>query len=79
MIVHTDNWTVTYGIANGTTHGGSMEVLRRYLLLATTHDVELETQWISTEDNALADALSGLDYLSSTDSAPQLIHTTANL
>ena len=56
-----------------------MEVLRRYLLLATTHDVELETQWISTEDNALADALSGLDYLSSTDSAPQLIHTTANL
>jgi len=78
-IVHTDNRKVVYEIANGTTRGGSMQVLRRCLLLATTHYVELETQWISTEDKAQEDALWRLDYLRITDLVPQLIHPTANL
>jgi len=57
-----------------------MEVLRRcLLLLATKRDLELETEWISTKANALADALSCFDQDKITDHAPQLIHPICNL
>jgi len=50
-----------------------MEVLRRCLLLAAEYDLELEAEWISTNANALADALSRFDYEKITDLAPQLL------
>ena len=55
-----------------------MQVLWRCLLLATENDLELEARWISTKENALADALSRLNYNRITDLAPQLIYPAAN-
>ena len=44
VLLHTDNRTVAYGLANTTTRGGPMKVLPRYLLLATENDLELEAR-----------------------------------
>ena len=79
VIVHTHNRAVAYGIANRTNRGGSMVVLRRCLLLAAEHDIEVETEWISTTDNALADALSRFNFEKVADLAPQLLHPTSSL
>ena len=56
-----------------------MTVLRRCLLLAAECDLELEATWISTKENALADALSRSDYDKIADLAPQLINHAGNL
>lgn len=74
VIVHTDNRRVAYGIANGKTWGKLMAVVRTCMLLATRYNLELEARWISTRENALADALSRFDYQGITDLTPQLIH-----
>jgi len=57
VVIHIDNWAVAHGLDKGTIRGASMQVLWRCCLLAAEHDLELETQWISTKENALADAL----------------------
>ena len=72
VVIHTDNRVVSYGLANGTIRGASMEVLRRCLLLAAEYDLDLQPEWISTTNNSLADALSRLDYIRVTNLAPQL-------
>ena len=72
VFLHTDNRCVAYGIAKRTIRAGSMEVLRRCVLLAAEYNLELEAEWISTNANALADALSRFDYKKITDLAPQL-------
>ena len=79
VIVHTDNRAVAYGIANHTIRGGSMVVLRSFLLLAAKHDIKVETEWISTTDNTLADALSRFNFEKVADLAPQLLHPTSSL
>ena len=79
VVMHIDNQAVAYGLANRTIRGASMDVLRRCLLLATEYDLELETEWISTKENALADALSRLDYQAITNMAPQLLGPTCTL
>ena len=79
VLLHKDNHRVVYGIANGTTCGGPVQVLRRCWLWATENDLELEARWITTKENALADALSRLDYNRITDLALQPIHPAANL
>jgi len=70
VVIQIDNRAVAHGLANGTIRGASMQVLRRCCPLAAEHDLELETQWISTKENALADALSRLDTQRITDMAP---------
>ena len=44
VLLQTDNRTVAYGLANGTTRGGPMQALRRCLHLATENDLELEAR-----------------------------------
>lgn len=78
-VIHIDNRAVVHGLAKGTIRGASMQVLRRCCLLAAEHDLELETQSISTKENALTEALSRLDTQTITDMAPQLIYPTCNL
>ena len=78
LIMHIDNKAVVHGLKNRTIRGGSMNVLRRCLLLATEYDLELEVQWVSTKENALADALSRLEYNPIADLAPQLVPPTCN-
>ena len=68
-----DNQAVAHGLANRTIRGAPMQVLRRCLLLASECDLDLVAQWVSTDDNALADALSRFDYARIADIAPQLI------
>ena len=77
--MHTDNRAVFYGLAKGTIRGASMTVLRRCLLLATEYDLELQPIWISTNENALADALSRFDHERVTNLAPQLLSQSCNL
>ena len=72
LIIHIDNRAVVHAIANRTIRGASMQVLRRCLLLATEYDVDLQAKWISTKDNALADALSRFAFQKVANIAPQL-------
>lgn len=79
VVMYIDNQAVVHGLTNGTMRGAPMEVLRRCLLLATEYDLELETHWIATKDNALADALWRLNTQKIAIIAPQLIHPKCNL
>lgn len=79
VIMHIDNRAVVHGLENQTIWGSSMDVLRRCLLLATDHDLEIEARWIPTNANTLADALSRFDYEKITNLAPQLTHPTSSL
>jgi len=56
-----------------------MKVLGRRWLIAADYHLELESQWISTKDNALADALSRFDHNRVADPAPQLSYLACNL
>ena len=46
--------------------------LKQLLLLAAARDMDLYPTWLSSEDNALADALSRLDLPRIADICPQL-------
>jgi Reverse transcriptase (RNA-dependent DNA polymerase). len=56
-----DNEAVVSGINNKTIRGVAIGPLQHLLLLAAILDVEIRATWISTDDNALADALSRFD------------------
>ena len=56
-----------------------MIVLRRCLLLAAEHDLEIEPKWIPTGENILAHALSRFNYDKITNIAPQLTHPICSL
>jgi hypothetical protein len=74
ILFHVDNTVALHGINNGTTRGEPMKILRRLLLLAATFQVhDLQAVWISSEDNALADALSRWDRNRIADLCPQLL------
>jgi len=78
VVIHTVNRSVFHGLANGTIKGQSMPVLRRCLLLAAEYDIDIQTTWIPTKENALADALSRFDYDSIANLAPQPLFPTCS-
>lgn len=77
--MHIDNKAVVHGLTNRTIRGASMDVLRQYLLLATEYDLDLQARWVSTKENALADALSRSECNRIADLAPQLLDPTCGL
>ena len=79
MVMHIDNRAVAYAVGNRTIRGASMTVLRRCLLLAAEQDLDLETRWILTEENPLADALSRFNYEKIANLAQQLSHPLCDL
>ena len=79
VIIYTDNRAGLYGFANQSIRGRSMSVLRRCLLLAAEYDLEIDTLWIQTKNNTLADALSRFKFAKITNLAPQLIYPTFSL
>lgn len=79
IVMHIDNRAVAYAIENRTIRGESMNVLRRCLLLASEYDLEIDSKWIPTNDNTLADALSRFDFDRVANIAPQLIYPTFSL
>ena len=74
-----NNQAVVFGLENMTMRGTSMDVLRRYLLLAANQDLEIETPWIPTSENKLADVLSPFDHNRIANLAPELVDPTCNL
>lgn len=56
LLIHVANRAVAHAISNMTIRGASMQVLGQCLLLASEYDLDLEAKWISTHENALADA-----------------------
>jgi len=79
VVMHIDNRAVAYAVENRTMRGASMTVLRRCLLLAAEHDLDLRTRWIPTQENTLADALSRFNYEKIANLAPQLSHPVCDL
>ena len=79
VIMNIDNRAVVHGLENRTIRGATMNVLRRCLLLATNHDLEIEARWIPTNENGLADALSRFAYDKIADLAPQLLYPISSL
>jgi len=79
VVMHTDNRAVSNRLPNETIRSASMTVLRRCLLPATEYDLELQPIWISTNENALADALSRFDHYRVTNQAPQLLPEVCSL
>ena len=77
--IHVDNKVVAHALSNRTIRGGSMNVLRRGLLLASEYNIDLEARWISTKENSLADALSWQDKVRIANIAPQLLNPECNL
>ena len=71
LVIHVDNQGVAYGLANRTIRGAPMRILKRCLLLVTKYDLDLEARWVSTTENALADALSRAHYPRIANMAPQ--------
>lgn len=58
LIIHTDNTTVSNGLRRRSVRGDSMEPLRSITLFAAHNDIEIQTRWIPTNENTLADLLS---------------------
>ena len=79
LVIHIDNSAVVHGLIKQTMRGAPMRVLRRCLLLAAAYDLDLKPRWVSTTDNALADALSRFDLNKIADLAPHLLPPTCNL
>jgi len=79
LLMYVDNQAVAHGLTNGTIRGAPMRVLRRCLLLAAEYDLDLQAHWVSTNEDALADALSRADYRRIANITPQLIAPSFNL
>jgi hypothetical protein len=61
VTVKCDNTAVFNGINKKSIRGPAIEPLQKLLLLAGAYDIVVRAIWISTEENAIADALSRFD------------------
>jgi hypothetical protein len=61
VYINTDNEAVRFAIQNSSTKGAASVALRELFLIASQQDIKLVPAWLSSSDNALADALSRLD------------------
>ena len=58
VIVHSDNTPVVAGIKKTSMRGNAMRPLRTIAMITAVHDIKLESSWIPTASNWLADMLS---------------------
>src|SRR5437667_796757 len=58
VILMCDNSAVVDAINKKSMRGITITILQFVLLIATIRDIELHSEWLSSEDNAIADALS---------------------
>lgn len=71
LLVHTDNTTAESAFdTEATKNSVSMDLLREALLTAASLDIVIRTRRVSSEDNALADALSRFDTATIADICP---------
>jgi len=58
VVIFVDNTNIFHGITKGSSRGAPNNVIRELHLLAAKLDILMETRWLSTHDNTLADLLS---------------------
>ena len=58
LILHCDNFAVSKGLIKTSIRGEAMHPLRAIAMLAALHDIQIESIWISTNQNTVADLLS---------------------
>lgn len=58
LIIHCDNEAVATGLRKLTLRGSAMKPLRELLMLAALNDISIESVWIPTRSNILADLFS---------------------
>jgi hypothetical protein len=61
LLVKCDNEAVVHGINKKTIRGAAIAPLQQLLLLTALNDIVVKATWISTKENAVADALSRFD------------------
>ena len=61
LIINTDNTNAFHGLKSNRLRGNANQILRRALAIAAQYDIIIEPRWLSSEENALADALSRFD------------------
>ena len=57
--MYTDSSTAFEGLTRQTLRGEANKPLREILLLAAKYDIQITPRWITSQQNGLADALSG--------------------
>ena len=62
LIIYGDNWAVSRGILKTSIRGLAMPALRSIAMMAAIHDITIESRWIPSYENELADALSREDF-----------------
>ena len=72
LVLFCDNTAVVSGLRRRTSRGRLMAILRKTLLLAACHDIEIEPRWIPSGENCLDDALSRFEANKLKLLAPQL-------
>ena len=73
LIIKSDNFAVASGIKKTSMRGQAMIYLRKIVMLAAQHDIVINSQWISTTDDWLADLLSRGRFDKLADTNPQLL------
>ena len=58
LVIYGDNQAVVNGLRNGSIRGPAMKPLRDIAMLLALHDIVIESHWISSRENTLADMLS---------------------
>ena len=58
LIIHGDNTGVVNGLKNTSIRGPAIDALREIALILALEDIIIESHWLSSEDNLLADILS---------------------
>jgi Reverse transcriptase (RNA-dependent DNA polymerase) len=62
VIIYCDNTTVVGALTKRSVRGSTIDPLQAILLIAALFNIDLVTQWIPTDDNFVADALSRHDF-----------------
>ena len=62
VLLMCDNSAVVDSIKKKSMAGETITLLQQILLVTAWHDIELQSEWLSSEDNAIADALSRHQY-----------------
>lgn len=58
LIIYGDNTGVVQGLKHSSIIGPAMDSLREIVMIFATHDIVIESNWIPSKENFLADILS---------------------
>ena len=79
VIVMSDNSTVVSALNSRSVHGQTIDVLQHILLAACFYDIDVIGEWISSQENWVADALSRFQLEKIANLFPQLVTSSSPL